>query len=310
MSSRIIDVVTVGHVLVDIRLLVDKFPEPDEEAQILRENRGVGGSAANVAIAVRRLGLKPAIIAKIGLDGFGRIAVDELLRERVDISGLKISPTLPTGFSVVARDSMGRIVIYGFKGASENLKPEDIDENLIERARFIHIPSLRPDTSVYIAKLAKNMGKVVSWDPGRRLASLGIANLKELIKHVDIVFANEREAQLLTGIGDYREAARKIKNIGPQIVVVKKGAEGAYMLSDNIELDIPAYKPPKVVDTTGAGDAFAAGFITALIRNYDLAKALKYASLVASLKVSKLGSHTTPTLKELIEYAKKYGVEV
>jgi len=310
LSGEEIDVVTVGHVLVDIRLLVDRFPKPDEEARILEEKHGVGGSAANVAIAIRRLGLKSAIIAKIGLDGFGRIAVDELLKEQVDISGLKISPTLPTGFSVVARDSEGRIVIYGFKGASEKLKPEDIEEKLVEKTRFIHISSLRPDTSVYVAKLAKKLGKKVSWDPGRRLASLGIAKLETLIKHVDIVFANKREALLLTGMEDYRKVAQAIRKLGPKIVIIKKGSEGAYMQCGNMEIDMPAYTPPKVVDTTGAGDAFAGGFLTALIRNYDLSKALKYASIVAALKVSKLGSHTTPTSQEIIEYTRRYGLEI
>lgn len=309
MNLKELDVVTVGHVLVDIRLLVDRFPGPDEEARILQENRGVGGSAANVAIAVRRLGLKSATIAKIGLDGFGKIAVEELLREKVDVSGLKISPTLPTGFSIVARDSMGRIVIYGFKGAAENLEQEEIDRELIKKAKYVHISSLRPDTSVYVAKLAKKLGRKVSWDPGRRLASMGIVKLEDLVKHVDIVFANKREIQLLTGIWNYRKAAYEISKLGPEIVIVKKGAEGAYMQMENMELDIPAYKPPKIVDTTGAGDAFAAGFLTALIRNRNPSKALKYAAIVAALKISKLGSHTTPTLQEITEYIKQLSIE-
>ena len=310
MSEKSIDVVTVGHVLVDLRFLVDRFPGPDEEARILDEKRGVGGSAANVAIAVRRLGLRSAVIAKVGLDSFARIAVDELLKEGVDISGLKISPLSATGFSVVVRDSQGRIIIYGFKGASEELEPRDVDISLIERARFVHIPSLRPDTTLYVAEQAKRLGKEISWDPGRVLASLGLDRLRDVIKLVDIVLANKREVALLTGIEDYKRAARVIKSLGPRIVIVKKGAEGAYALSDEGEMELPAFPAPRVVDTTGAGDAFAAGLLVALARGYSLDRALRYASAVAALKVSRLGSHAVPTHSEVLDYAKRYGLSI
>ncbi len=310
MSERNIDVVTVGHVLVDLRFLVDRFPGPDEEARILDERRGVGGSAANVAIAVRRLGLRSAVIAKVGLDSFARIAVDELIKEGVDISGLKVSPLSATGFSVVVRDSQGRIIIYGFKGASEELEPRDVEASLIERARFVHISSLRPDTTLYVAEQARKLGKEISWDPGRVLAALGLEKLEPVVKLVDIVLANRKEIAALTGIDDYREAARIVKKLGPRIVIVKKGAEGAYVLSDDGEIELPAFPAPRVVDTTGAGDAFAAGLLVALARGYSLDRALRYASAVAAIKVSRLGSHAVPTHSEVLDYAKRYGLSI
>lgn len=305
-----IDVVAVGHVLVDLRFRVERFPNPDEEAKILEESRGVGGSAANVAIAVRRLGLRASVIAKVGLDSFARVAVDSLMREEIDISGLKVEPVHPTGFSVVVRDPKGRIIIYGFKGASERLEPKDVDPELIRRAKYVHIASLRLDTTQYVVKLSKKYGRKISWDPGRVLAAEGMENLKDTIKGVDIVLANEREAELITRLKDFKEAAKAIKMLGPELVIIKRGEKGSYALSDEGEYEIPAYPIPKVVDTTGAGDTFAAGLLASLIKNYPLEKALRRASIIAALKVSKLGSHAAPTLEEIKEYVRSHGIEV
>jgi len=305
-----IDVVAVGHVLVDIRFRVQRFPNPDEEAKIIDESRGVGGSAANVAIAVRRLGLRSSVIAKVGLDSFARIAVDSLIRERVDISGLKVEPAYPTGFSVVVRDPNGRIIIYGFKGASERLGIKDIDIELVKRAKYVHIASLRLDTTKYLVKISKEYGRRVSWDPGRVLAAEGMERLREVIKDVDIVLANEKEAGLITHQKSFKEAARIIKDLGPRLVVIKRGEKGSYVISNGEEYEVPAYPVPKVIDTTGAGDAFAAGLISSLIYNYPLENALKRASIIAALKVSKLGSHSAPTLGELTEYIRSHGIEI
>lgn len=300
------DLLCIGHALVDIRFLVNKFPQPDEEARILDEKRGVGGSAANVAIGARRLGLQTGLIAKVGLDSFGRMIVDELMSEGVDISGVRISTTLPTGFSIVVRDSEGKILIYGFKGASEDLSIKDIDKELLQDTQYIHIASLRPDTTLDILKSLENGSRpVVSWDPGRVLALSGLSKLKPIISLVDIVSVNRREIFYITGEDDYVKAAEELRRLGPKIIIVKKGSEGVYVTSDSVTVNIPAFPPEKVVDTTGAGDAFIAGFYSALKRGYDLEEAIKYAALVASIKVGRLGSHEVPKHEEVIKIARE-----
>ncbi|MEB2837267.1 MAG: PfkB family carbohydrate kinase [Desulfurococcales archaeon] len=295
-----LDVVAVGHALVDIRVVVDRFPRPDEEAEILREARGAGGSAVNVAIDVSLLGGSSGVIAKIGFDSFGRIVYEELWSARVDVRGLRISPTGPTGFSIVTIDSQGHIALYGCKGVAEALEPGEIDEEVIGEARTVHIASLRLDTSIEAARLAKSHGALVSWDPGRRLASLGLERLSPLLKHVDIVFLNRLEARAMTGL-EPAGAARAIASRGPRWVVVKLGAEGALLYGPEGERRIPAFKPPRVVDTTGAGDAFAAAALLKLARGSDIVEALTYASAAAALKVSRLGSHNMPGPREVEE---------
>jgi ribokinase len=305
-----IDLTTVGHVLLDIRMLVERFPGPDEEAVILDQRRGVGGSAANTAIAGARLGLRTAVIAKIGLDQFARIVVDELLREKVNVSGIRISLTSPTGFSIVVRDKAGQIIIYGFKGAAEELQPNELNIDLIAKAKAIHIASLRLDTSRRAACEAHSRGKLVSWDPGRVLAGLGLGKVSDILECVDIALVNRIEARMLTGSDDYRRAARLILERGPRIVIVKLGSQGAYMLTESLEVSEPAYPVEKVVDTTGAGDTFAAAFLAAYLWGWNPRQALQLASMAAALKVARLGSYAAPTLNELIKYADRIGVKL
>lgn len=296
-----IDVVTVGHVLLDIRFLVNRFVGPDEEGVILKETRGVGGSAANVAIGVRRLGFKSAIIAKVGFDPFGRIAVEELMKEGVDLSGLRVGFGA-TGFSIVIIDKQGRIIIYGFKGSSEELTPQEVDLNIIKNSRHVHIASLRLDTSVRVAKIANELGKTVSWDPGRVLSMTGLERLKEIIRYTDIVLANEEEVRAMTGENDYRVAAKILRSLGPRLVIVKRGPNGVYVYSHEGCFSVASLKPPKIIDTTGAGNAFAAGLITAFFRGYNVKEVVKYAIAAATLKISRLGSHEIPTHSEVINF--------
>lgn len=298
------DLVAVGHALVDIRIVVDRFPGPDEEAIVQSQVWGGGGSAVNVAIDGARLGLRTAIVAKIGFDNFGRIIVDELMREGVDITGLRVSSMGRTGFTIVAIDRNGSITMYGYKGVAEELEPSDVVDDIIENTKYVHIASLRIDTSLRVVEIAKKSGAKVSWDPGRVLSKRGLKELEPLIKRVDIVSLNNREASALTGIDpeSYREAAKMIKSLGPELVVVKLGSRGVYALGDGVDEEVPAVRVDRVIDTTGAGDAFSAGLISGLIRGYNIRKAILYANAVAALKISKLGSHEIPRHEDVVKY--------
>lgn len=292
------DVVTIGHILMDMRVLVDEFATPDKEATVYDIKYGAGGSAANTAVGVVRLGKKASVIAKVGMDNFGRLVLEEVMTKGVDISGVKIKVGGDTGFTIVLINSHGEIIMYGYKGVSEELLPDDIKRELIEKARHVHIASLRIDTTVYAAKIARKLGKKISWDPGRKIARLGLEKLAEIIGLSNIVLLNEKEAEEMTGYRDYQKAARAIKKYGAEIVVVKRGAKGVYALGPGCEIELPAYKV-KAVDTTGAGDSFAAGLIVSLLEGKELREALEFANATAALKVTRLGAQVIPTRDEV-----------
>ncbi len=298
--------VTVGHVLIDLRFRVDKIPKPDEEAEILLERRGVGGSAANVAIVAKRFGLRSSIIAKIGFDHFGRIALDELMKEGVEVSGIKISTRLATGFSLVSIGPKGEIILMSYKGASASLSKEDLSYELLSKADYIHIASLDPNVSREVLKLSKPEA-LVTWDPGRRVSGLGINALSDIIANVNVVLVNSEESYLLTKMNEPIEAAKMIKKLGPKVVIIKMGEKGAYALIGNKGYKIDPCPVDNVIDTTGAGDTFAAGLIASVARGYEFLDAAKIASVAAAIKVSKLGSHEVPSFNEVIRYAEERG---
>ena len=291
--------VTVGHILLDLRFCVERFAAADRESPITSQSHSVGGSAANVAIGVRRLGGLSKVIGKVGFDDFGKSALEDLAREGVDISNVRIDALGGrTGFTVVIIDSQGQIAMYGFKGAAEELLPDEVAPQAVSNARFMHIASLRLDTSVHAARLAKEKGITVTWDPGRVQAQLGLEKLKPIVSLSDIVFPNEHEARAITGEEDIDRAVDTLLSAGPKIVVVKRGARGVYVATQEQRFEVPAYLPGRVVDTTGAGDALVAGMIVGL-KKYGLRDAARFATIVAGMKVTRLGSHEIPRLEEV-----------
>lgn len=299
MSQHQYDVVTVGHILLDLRFRVDRFAAPDRESVILGQSHGVGGSAANVAIGVVRLGGKSTVMGKIGFDDFGKNALEDLVREGVDVSNVRIQATNGrTGFTIVVIDSAGQILMYGYKGVAEEFLPEEVNVNIFEKAGAVHIASLRLDTATHAARAARERGVFVSWDPGRVQARLGLEKLRPIISLADLVLPNEIEASAITGESDYKSAAQVLLDAGARIVVVKRGIKGVYVATRDEEFEVPAYIPENVVDTTGAGDALAAGILMGL-KKYPLREAVRFATVVAGLKVTRLGSHEIPRPEEV-----------
>ncbi|MGC8566508.1 MAG: carbohydrate kinase family protein [Caldisphaera sp.] len=304
-----IDVVAVGHALMDLRFIVERFASPDEEADIMEQSTGPGGSAVNAALNVSKLGGVSAILAKVGLDTFGRSIVEELMKYKVDISGLKICFE-ETGFSIVMIDQSGNISIYGFKGCAEKFMPNDIDEDIISRSKYIHIASLRPDTSIRAAVIAKENNSLISWDPGRRLSMRGLKELKSLIKLTDIVLLNENECKNLTGLNDPEKCSNLLRGIGPEMIIVKMGPKGLYANSEEFTGYMPAFRVKDVRDSTGSGDAFASAFLLSLSRGEKMKDALEYAQAVAALKVTRLGANAIPTHDEAIKFLQEQKKEI
>lgn len=290
----------MGHILTDMRVRVNDFTGPDLFSQINELSYGAGGSAANVAIGVTKLGGTCTLVGKIGLDDFGRMIVDELVKERVSLDNIKTDLLLKTGLTIVIINSTGEIIMYGDKGASEALQPEDVAYIRPKGCEYVHIASLRMDTSLAAADLSKRNGLFVTFDPGRELATKGIEHIRPIFNHLDLLMLNIKEARLLTACDEPNRAGATLNRAGVKNVIVKLGGGGIYFSGELGEGTLPAFKV-KALDTTGAGDAFATGLLLSMGRGSDLKEALRYASAVAALKVTRLGSHAIPTVKEVEE---------
>lgn len=290
------DLVTIGHVLTNIRIFVDEFPKPDEEEKTDRLSLGGGGSAANVAVDASRLGVKSGFIGTIGFDTFGRVLLEELAHEAVDVTHVKVDTTTNSGLTLIGVNKKGQVVMFGYTGASDKLFPSDLDRDYISSAEHVHITGLSFKTALEAAKMASEAKVVVSFDPGRLMSRLGLRKVSPLLKYADQILLNHEEAMGLTGENKLDDAAKILLKAGPKVVVIKKGADGVFAITSDSKLSIRVY-PVKVVDTTGAGDAFSAGFITAQLEGKSLEDSVRFANATANLKITKVGARALPTRK-------------
>jgi 2-dehydro-3-deoxygluconokinase len=279
------------------------------------------GAEANVAVGLARLGRRVAFIGRVGDDGLGRRIVRTLRGEGVDVSGLSVDPAGPTGLLIRERRSLGPAEVHYARTASagSHLGPADVQEaesrDTFAVARWLHLTgiTLALSSSCRAAvgtalEVGRTAGLTVSLDLNvrRRLwtESEAATALRELAARVDVVIGDEDEASLVAGTapGTRREAvAQALLELGPSLVILKLGAEGALAAEPGGGPVFAAGLPvPTVVDPVGAGDAFCAGFIDARLDGLDLATSLAQANGCGAATVAAEGDQTgLPTRVEL-----------
>lgn len=284
-----IDVVGLGACNIDFITRVSRFVEPDDEVDVEKLIISGGGSASNFTVGLSRLNIKSGIIARVGDDYFGRWSLEELKKEGVDAERLLMIDE-PTGMVFIAVDPHGERSMYTFIGANRkfHLKKEDIE--YIKASKILHI------TQMYkkVVEDASKHANLLSLSPGAILSSFGIDSLAKIIKKAHMIFLNKKELSLLTG-ADLKEGVRMLLDLGVGMVIVTLGGDGANLYTEEGMIHSPA-KKVKIVDTTGAGDAFAAGFVASFIKGRKLKDCLDFANLIASHCVEKFGARGIPRL--------------
>jgi len=239
-----------------------------------------GGAPGNTASGLAKLGVPVSFIGKVGNDPFGTFLKASLDKYGVDTKGLVISKTDRTTLAFVSLTATGERDFYFFKGAHDTIQPTEV--TLPPTTSIFHFGSLTQisvnanKTTEKLMTEARAQGAILSYDPNVRESLWGDLQRARLIildtaKKVDMLKVNEIEAHLLSEVNDIPHAAEKLYTKNLDIVVITNGEHGCYYKTAKYEGTIPAIKV-NVVDTTGAGDAFNAGFI------YGLYKAKKRAS--------------------------------
>lgn len=290
-----LEIASIGNINIDLSFFIDKLPDLDSEESGELEIFH-GGSAANFAVGASRLSIKTGIIGCVGDDEFGREAIEELKKEGVVTEFIRVLKGRRTGMVCVLVDRNGGRRMVAHRGA--NAEIESILEPL-PQAKFFQLCNVSRDVLIKSKVLA--CGKVTTTlDPGGNAAHLSPKDLDG----IDVLMLNELECRLLTG-SDYREGAKRLSEY-VNLVVVKRGERGAYAFDGNEEIFQRALSV-RVVDTTGAGDAFDAGFMAAFIKGMDVETCLLWGVATASLKIQKRGARTgLPTLQELMDFLSKY----
>ena len=265
-------VVCAGHVNWDVTLCVDRLPAPDDEALVRERFECGGGSAANAAVALAALSVDVRLLGSVGHDDAGRRAL-ESLRERGVETDVTVVDEEPTTRKYVLVDDDGEVALVGSDGANEALAPTDVSPAALDGADALHLTGQRPDTAVRLAELAADRDLPVCFDPGRRLED---RDFGPVLRRADVVFATDREAEDLDGASDVPWR------------VTKHGPEGATLVRPEGTLEHPGYGIP-AVDSTGAGDAFAAGFIASWLADDDPERALAVANACGAIAASERG---------------------
>ncbi|MDY6819112.1 MAG: PfkB family carbohydrate kinase [Halobacteriales archaeon] len=282
-------VLCAGHVNWDVTLHVDALPDPDGEARIRSQSQSGGGSAANVATALATLDIPTSVLGSVGDDEHGRAARRKLTECGVDTDQIMVVPDRPTTvkYLIVEATSDGQVMVFGNDGANEAIGPTDITDDILHDVDHLHLTGQRPSTARALAEQAATIGIPISVDPGRRLAD---RDYEATLSAADIVFLNGREADCLSiqpdiSAGDAFDGAT---------IVCKEGKDGATVYAGENTYQQEGY-PVETVDTAGAGDAFAAGFLAVVLEgrtdgNIDYERALAVANACGALATTVEGA--------------------
>jgi sugar/nucleoside kinase (ribokinase family) len=328
-TDRPVDVVTVGHAIVDVlavceddlvrRFGLDKgtmtLVDPDRSEEVYAAlgptTAASGGSAANTAAGLASLGARVAFVGKVRDDELGKVFAHDIRATGVEFD-VPAGTTGPgTGRCMIMVTADAEKTMCTNLGIGDLLAPEDIDEALIARSRALYLEGYlcgleSTDATVERAvAAAEAAGTIVSLSLSDPLwVELHGPALAALLPRVDVLFANEQEACGLVGTDDVEAAAREL---GRQVdtVAVTLGAEGSLVVDDGRVTRVAAEPVgDRVVDTTGAGDMYAAGFLHGWVRGGDPAYCARLGGLVASHIVCHLGARPLQPLAGMVEAAR------
>jgi sugar/nucleoside kinase (ribokinase family) len=270
--SKALDCIVAGDIVID--LLMDGVIELeiDKEKLVSGMQIALGGSGGITGHNLARLGARTGFVGVVGQDAFGNFLEQRLTRAGVDLECLRRESSDKTGISVWLSKKLQRAAVT-YSGTLAMLRARDIPDDYLMKARHLHIGHYFLLTKLHkdaarLFKKAKALGLTTSLDCNYDPAETWDSGLFDVLRYADIFFPNENEARLLTQ-GKKPEAAARELNQLAATVVVKLGAKGALVCNRETTFRVPA-KKTRVVDATGAGDSFNAGFLARFLRGETL----------------------------------------
>jgi len=266
--------------------------------------RSGGGQSANTAVALSRMGFRCGFIGKVGNDNSGELLLESL--ENVDKSHVQRDDN--SGVCLCILDQKGERANVIFPGCNDKISISKSDIDYVKSGKFLHLTSFCSENVLELQEqlLEYDLSDTeITFDPGEIYSRLGIKKLYGILKHTKILFATTEELRLMTG-RESREAIKEIIDYGTEIVVCKMSELGSMVISNEINLTIPITHVDKVVDKTGAGDVYAAGFIAGMLSGLSLESCGKLASKVSALSITAYGREKYPD-KKFLEHFKLMG---
>jgi ribokinase len=286
---------------VDKLFKVNRIAGAEEESFIQEHSEACGGSAANTIVGLARLGCKVGFVGKVAGDREGALLLEDFRREDVDTAGVVRAEHGDSGHVIGFVDEKGDRALYIDSGVNDTIRLHEVRAKYVSQARFLHLTSFVGEESFQTQKQLLEMlpETRVSFDPGALYARKGLNQLEPIIKKSYVLMPNASELKLITGEEDYCKGADVLIGMGVKILAVKLGIDGCYVTDGRERLRVEAFKV-KAVDTTGAGDAFCAGFLYGLLNKKSLHDCGRLGNFVASRCVMKMGARAgLPYVKDL-----------
>lgn len=281
-----------------------------------------GGSAANVALAGSKLGMKCGVVIRLGNDEHGKFCVKELERFGVDVSQVKFDTKTSTGVSINLLKDDGERACVTCLGSNAKLSIKDVGLKYVTKAKVVHIsncyflPKMLGRSMHSIMEKIKRVNKdiLTSIDPGPipiHFSGQEVNSIIAGLELVDLFLPSLDEARAITGINSSKMVLKKLLSLGPKMVVMKMGARGCLLANDRGVRAIPPFRVGgKFIDTAGAGDVFAAALILGLMKGLSPEEATALANTAAGLKVLKRGRKGYPTWQEVKNSCDEIGIGV
>ena len=299
-------VLCAGIIVADaIASPVDDHPEKGRLALVDSVQLHTGGCALSTASALVKLGVPTALCGCVGDDLFGGVLVGEARARGLETSGVRVTGELSSA-SVVLDSSDGERTFLHNPGASAALTPEDVERALeATGARWLHIggalvlPALDGEPAAQLLEGARERGLRTSLDPVHD-ATGGWDRLHSCLPHLTAMCPNLTEAQGITGQHAPEDCAEWLRHRGVRKVAIKMGRDGAYAADERHAAHVAPFSI-RAQDETGAGDAFAAGLIYALLQDWPLDKAVRLGNAVGAISTTGIGASTAlPELEEAL----------
>ncbi|HHW66925.1 MAG: 2-dehydro-3-deoxygluconokinase [Epulopiscium sp.] len=279
----------------------------------------IAGAESNVAIGLARLGHEVGWFSKLGDDEFGRYIKATIRGEGVDVSRVRTDPQNNTGLIFKERFAHVNPNVYYYRknSAAANITPEDLDEEYIKTAKILHLTGITPalsqsarETVFRAIQIAKDNGVLVSFDPNIRLKLWSVNEarpvLLKIAESADVIFPGIDEGKILLGMEKPEEIAKAFIDMGCKIIAIKLGKEGCYVANKDQGEYVAGYPVDEVEDTVGAGDGYAAGFLSGILRNLSLSECAQYANGVGAMATLVSGDmEGLPTYLQLLEFIGK-----
>ncbi len=307
--AKKLDVICLGAAVVDIPLRpVSRDMFDIESYPVDKIAMAVGGDAMNEATIISRLGFKTGLMACIGDDAAGQFILRSCEKDNIDTEGVSIDPDIDTSINVGLVTADGERTFVTNRNGSlwkENIEHVDFDKlkqaKILSLASIFNCPLLDGKALVKIFKAAKEDGMLITADMIMPRLKETLDDIKEALSYVDYFFPNFDEACLLTNETEESKVADVLYGCGVKNVVMKIGKRGCYIRNASGSMIVPACKGVTAIDTIGAGDNFASGFIAGILQGKDIKGCGIYANCTAAVSVQHTGATAGVQNKQLVE---------